>query len=63
MTAVERSTYVRRARTLGVALIGVAAAPTILGGDMLGALIVAVVGIAVFYAGAYAGAVGMAPLE
>ncbi len=63
MTRDERSTYVSRARVVGVALVGVAAAPAILGGDMLGALIVAVVGIAVFYAGAYAGAVGMAPLE
>jgi hypothetical protein len=63
MTREQRSGFVRRARALGIALIGMAATPSILDGDVLSALMVAVVGIAIFYAGAYMGAIGLAPLE
>jgi hypothetical protein len=63
MTREQRSKFVRRARLCGLVLIGVAATPSILDGEVLSALVVAVVGIAVFYAGAYMGAIGLAPLE
>jgi hypothetical protein len=64
MTREQRSVFVRRARALGVFLIGVAATPSILDGEVLSALMVAVVGISTFYAGAYMGAVGLTtPLE
>jgi hypothetical protein len=62
MTREQRSGFVRRARALGIALIGVAATPSILDGEVLSALMVAVVGIAIFYAGAYMGAVGLTSL-
>jgi hypothetical protein len=63
MTREHRSKFVRRARAVGFVLIGVAATPSILGGDVLSAVVVAVVGFAIFYAGAYMGAIGLAPLE
>jgi hypothetical protein len=63
MTREQRSGFVRRARLLGITLIGVAATPSIMAGEVLTALLVSVVGIAIFYAGAYMGAIGSAPLE
>jgi hypothetical protein len=64
MTREQRTKLVDRARALGVVLIGVAATPSVLDGDAPSALLVAVAGIAVFYAGACMGAIGLkAPLE
>lgn len=63
MTREQRSKFVRRARALGIALIGVAAAPSVLDGEVASALLVAAAGIATFYVGGYMGAIGMTPLE
>jgi hypothetical protein len=64
MTREQRSKFVDRARSVGAVLIGVAATPSILDGEVLSALLVVIAGIATFYAGGYMGAIGLvAPLE
>jgi hypothetical protein len=64
MTREQRSGLVDRARAVGAVLIGVAATPSILDGDVGSAILVAVAGIATFYAGGYMGAIGLVkPIE
>jgi len=62
MTREQRSKYAERGRAAGVVMVGVAASPSILTGDIVGAVVTLVAGFAVFYAGAYMGAIGSAPL-
>jgi hypothetical protein len=60
----KRSQLVERARLAGVTAIGVATLPSALAGDISGAVVVLIAGIAAFYAGAYMGVIGItAPLE
>jgi hypothetical protein len=64
MNSNERSMYVERSRAIGVFMVGVAAGPSILVGDISGAVVTMAAGFVVFYAGAYMGAVGLvAPLK
>jgi hypothetical protein len=48
---------------VGAVLVGVAAAPSILAGDLVGVGVTLVAGFAVFYAGAYSGWVSQVPTE
>jgi hypothetical protein len=63
MNKQQRSKYGRRARAVGAVLVGVAAAPSILAGDLVGVGVTLVAGFAVFYAGAYSGWVSQVPTE